>query len=300
MTQASEKIEASATRLQQELVDRITRLIHEDALQPGEKLNENQLARRLAVSRSPVRAALAQLAAGGFLAHRPNRGMVLLARPKAPPAAGAPEDPVKPLLLSIARDRDDGQLGDEISETELMRRYGVTRQEIRNALVLLADMDMIERKPGYGWRFRNRWDEVARRESYEFRIVVEPAAILSPGFALSLGWAAAMRDRHAAVLSAPWTATSSIAFFEMNADFHEGIALASGNRHFHAAIQRQNRLRRLPNYNWQHGFERVRANHAEHMEILDRLEEGEREVAAALMRRHLRIAQAMPYPHPAG
>ena len=87
--------------------------------------------------------------------------------------------------------------------------------------------------------------------------------------------------------------TSSVAFFEMNAAFHEGIAEASGNRFFLEAMRRQNRLRRFSIYNWKHGFERVRANHAEHLEILRRLETGDTQLASVLMKRHLEIAGSM-------
>ena len=143
------------------------------------------------------------------------------------------------------------------------------------------------------------WDEAARRESYDFRKLIEPAAILRPEFALPPDWAADIRAQHEAVLVAPWTETSSIALFEMNAAFHEGLMLASGNRHYHAAMRRQNRLRRLSNYNWKHGFARVRANHAEHMEILDRIEAGAPDIAAALMHRHLEIAGGLTWPQAA-
>ena len=99
-----------------------------------------------------------------------------------------------------------------------------------------------------------------------------------------------MRARHEAFLRAPWTESSSVAFFEMNAGFHEGVAAASGNRFFADAVQRQNRLRRLSNYEWRHGRDRVEVNCREHLEILGRLSAGDAEMAALLMRRHLEEA----------
>lgn len=285
---------AAATRLQQELVDRIIALIHEDNTALGSRVNENRLAERLAVSRSPVRAALNHLVSQGVLTFQPNRGMLLAARPgkPMPNPPGRPEDE---LLVLIARDRRQGILGEDISENDLIRRYAVPRPVIRGALTTLASLGIVERKSGYGWRLLGHWDEAARHESYAFRSLIEPAAIMAPCFSLSGEWIASMRARHSAILAAPWSDTTSIAFFDMNADFHEGLAQGSGNRHFHAAIRRQNQLRRFSNYYWAHGFERVRANHAEHMEILDRIEAGQLDVAAALMRLHLDIAQAMPF-----
>ena len=43
----------------------------------------------------------------------------------------------------------------------------------------------------------------------------------------------------------PWSDTASIALYEMNAAFHEGLAAASGNRYLLVAVQQQNRLRRF-------------------------------------------------------
>lgn len=283
------------TRLQNQLVDRIVRLIHDDALPLGSRLSENRLAERLAVSRSPVRAALHQLAASGVLEFQPNRGMALVAMP-APVA-----EPCKTvrsedeLLVRIARDRYKIGLNEDLSENSLIRRYGVPRQVVRSALMSMQNLGMVERKPGYGWRLLDHWDQAARAESYTLRRLIEPAAILQPGFALAPEWIAAMRARHEAQLVQPWNETSSIAFFEMNSDYHEGIAQASGNRHFLAAIRRLNQMRRFSNYYWRHGFDRAEANHVEHMAILDRIEAGEMDIAAALMRRHLDIAQAMPF-----
>jgi DNA-binding GntR family transcriptional regulator len=76
----------------------------------------------------------------------------------------------------------------------------------------------------------------------------------------------------------------------MNAAYHEGLAAASGNRFLLVAVQQQNRLRRFANYDWTFGHERVLVNCREHLAILDRLEAGEREAAAALLRRHLEAA----------
>lgn len=290
MTQAS-----PPTPLHLELADRIRGWIHAEGLAAGARLNENRLAEQLGVSRTPVRAALEHLAGQGFVARRPHRGVELVAvppPPEAPPASIEAEDDA--LLLRIVRDRSRGQLADDVSETELMDRYGLGRPALRAALDRLAELGVAERKLGYGWRFvHDVWDAAARHESYRFRMTVEPAAIREPGYQLPAGWIERMRAGHEAFLAAPWTEESSIAFFEMNAAFHEGVAAGSGNRFFVLAIQRQNRLRRLANYDWKHGRERVEVNCREHLEILARLEAGDQELAALLMRRHLEVASQL-------
>ncbi|WP_448955685.1 GntR family transcriptional regulator [Labrys neptuniae] len=294
MKQSEPNVKEPSTRLRQDLLDRIVRLIHDEALQPGARLNENRLAQDLGVSRTPIRAALDQLAAGGFVGRRPNRGVELIALPPPldPPRSTDLEDE---LLVRIAHDHERQDLPVDISEAELMKRYGVSRQRVREALARLEELDIVERKAGYGWHFADLLrDESATQESYRFRILVEPAAILEPDFALRPGWAAEMRERHAAALAAArtgqWSASASIAFFETNAAFHEGIGAASGNRYLAHAIRRQSKLRRLSNYDWTYGRDRVEISCREHMEILDRLEAGDFEVAAALMRRHLHNA----------
>ncbi len=179
-------------------------------------------------------------------------------------------------------------LPDEVSELEVMRRYELGRPEAQKLLARLADLDMVERKPGYGWRFLHEpRDQRLRDESYRFRLLIEPMAMLEPGFGLDPAWIAEMRTRHLEALQRPWRESSSIAFYEMNADFHEGLAAATGNRFFHSAMRRQNQLRRLSNYDWDQGLERVRVNCTEHLGMLDHLEAGENEVASALMRSHL-------------
>jgi DNA-binding GntR family transcriptional regulator len=284
----------SPTPLHLALADRISLLIHEQGLAAGTRLNENLLADQLGVSRTPVRAALEHLAGRGFVARHRHRGVELVALPPKPQqAAAAPEDE-DAMLLRIARDRQRGELADDVSEKELMDHYGLSRPALRQTLERLAELGLVERKLGYGWHFTNdQWDAAARHESYRFRMTIEPAAIREPSFALQPQWIDQMRHRHESFLSAPWTQASSIAFFEMNAAFHEGIAAGAGNRYFVMAMQRQNRLRRLSNYDWKHGRERVEVNCREHLEMLARLEAGDYELAALLMYRHLDVASRL-------
>jgi DNA-binding GntR family transcriptional regulator len=283
------------TALHLELAERIRGWIHAEGLEAGARLNENRLAEQLGVSRTPIRAALEHLAGQGFVERKPHRGVQLVAVPPPPePAAEPTEAEHDALLVRIARDRRRGVLGDDVSEKELMDRYGLGRPALRGALDRLAELGVVERKLGYGWRFAGEvWDAATRQESYRFRLTVEPAAIREPGYQLPPGWIERMRAQHEAFLAAPWTEESSIAFFEMNAAFHEGVAAGSGNRFFVLAIQRQNRLRRLSNYDWKHGRERVEVNCREHLQILAHLEAGDTELAALLMRRHLEVASQL-------
>lgn len=59
--------------------DRIEEEIATGQLKPGDRLDEMSLAERFGVSRTPIREALQQLAAGGMVELRPNRGAIVSA-----------------------------------------------------------------------------------------------------------------------------------------------------------------------------------------------------------------------------
>ena len=286
------------TRLQRDLLPQIVELVRGDGLGPGARLTEVDLAARLQVSRTPVRAALQHLARRGVVEARPRRGFVLRKSAASLSLDEAPaSDETSELCVEIARDRLAGRLPLEVSESDLMRRYQVTRPFLLKVLNRLSGVALIERKPGRGWLFSQAIDDPkARAESFAFRRLLEPAAILMPGFRLDPAWIVDMRDRHRAVLASPWRKSSSVDFFEMNAAFHQGIAAGADNRYLLLALEQQNRLRRFVNYDWTFGHERVVASCNEHLGILDRIERGELEVAAALMRSHIDAASRLPHP----
>jgi len=285
------------TRLQHEIAERILRMVREDGLEAGAWLNENSAARRLNVSRTPVRAAIDHLARQGLVRRHPNKGVELLSAPEASTGSGAGADATELAMVKVAQDRHGGRLPDEISELELMRRYDLGRPEVQRLMARLADLDMVERKRGYGWRFLHEpRDQSAHDERYRFRLMIEPMVFLEPGFALDQGWIDEMRTRHELTLSQPWKESSAIGFYEMNADFHEGLAAASGNRFIHSAVRRQNQMRRLSNYDWTYGYERVVVNSREHLQMLSTIEAGDLQLASALMRSHLQRAMQLRRP----
>jgi DNA-binding GntR family transcriptional regulator len=293
---SSAQEKAAPSRLQRELSAGILDLIRSNKLAPGTRLGEVALAKHLQVSRTPVRAALKLLARRKLVRHGARRGFVVAETP--PPTLKAPGKPAPAdtdrLFVAIARDRRAGRLPVDVSERDLMQRYGVTRPVVQRVLTKLAEVAAVQRKPGHGWRFQPIIaDAEARAESYRYRLLIEPAGLLEPTFRIDPAWIAEMRRQHQDMLAKPWNETSSVALYEMNAAFHEGLAAASGNRYFLVGIQQQNRLRRFGNYDWNFGYERVVVNCREHLAILDRLEAGEREAAAALLRRHLESASRL-------
>jgi DNA-binding GntR family transcriptional regulator len=287
------------SRLQRDLAPKVIDLLRAERLQPGDRIQEVDLARKLQVSRTPVRAVLEQLTARGVLQKRAAGGYSFSTSGVADVAAPAPPavDEVDQLCLRISADRASNRLPSRVSEADLMRRYEVSRPFLLRVLSKLSEVGLTERQLGHGWAFSPKIDDARGRiESYAFRQTIEPAGLLLPTFQLEADWIGEMRARHTAMLAAEWRETLSMPLFEMNAAFHEGLAAASGNRHFHAAVQQQNRLRRLANYDWSYGYDRVVSSCTEHLEILDRLERDERDIAAALLRKHLERASTLARP----
>jgi DNA-binding GntR family transcriptional regulator len=285
--------------LQNELSASILDVIRMEKLEPGTRLGEVALAERLQVSRTPVRAALQLLARRGLVRPGERRGyFVANGKPSEHKVARRPMvTDVERLFLAIARDRRSGRLPVDVSERDLMQRYDATRPIVQRVLTRLSEVAAVQRKPGHGWRFLPTIsDPQARAESYRYRMLIEPAGLLEPGFRCEPAWIAEMRRHHEEMLAKPWSDTASIALYEMNAVFHEGLAAASGNRYLLVAVQQQNRLRRFANYDWTYGHERVVVNCREHLGILEQIEAGDHAAAARLMRLHLEGAARLKRP----
>jgi DNA-binding GntR family transcriptional regulator len=291
------------SKLQRKLAVQIAEFIRDNGLIDGGQLTELGLAEALNVSRTPVRAALEYLGGLGIVAaNGQRRGYKVIATPKAlaEVASDSGDDEDEALYLRIAGDYVNSRLPEQFSEADMMRQYGVGRGMLLRVLQRMARERVIERNPGYGWRFAPLLRSMESHDgSYRFRMVVEPAGILEPSFELDAAWAARTRKAHEGVLATPAGKLSMVRFFEVNADFHAGLAACSGNPFFHEAMLQQNQLRRFLSYAWELD-ERIAESCHEHMAILTALEAGEREWAATLMRRHLDLAQREKPPPLAG
>jgi DNA-binding GntR family transcriptional regulator len=85
---------------------------------------------------------------------------------------------------------------------------------------------------------------------------------------------------------------SAAELFELNSQLHEAIAQCSGNPFIVDALRRVNRLRRLVVYRRIRSREPDETHCAQHVRLLDLLLEGDREGAAAFLRRHLEGAMS--------
>jgi DNA-binding GntR family transcriptional regulator len=256
---------------------------------PGRRVTEEQLTQALGVSRTPVRMVMPYLASKGFLAEG-KRGFFV---PKTMPeldsrAAAIPKSADQELFDTIIRDRSRNRVPEQFSEAQFIRRYDVPRSQLTRVLIRLSLDGLVEPSTGQGWRFLPSLEnERAYNDSYRFRIILEPAAILEHDFKQDDAKLRSLRDNHVKFSGAK--STDRQHFIKLNSDFHESLAGFSNNVFIIENVRKHSRLRRLS----EHAFYdkgRMSTLMTEHIAIIDALLDGQREWASALMRRHLEIA----------
>ncbi|WP_157020252.1 GntR family transcriptional regulator [Mesorhizobium xinjiangense] len=284
----------TASPLQIDLARRILERMRDSGAGEGTRISAPELARAFGVSRSPVSAALELLMRQGVLKPMPTRGLQV-ARDLSDivPHALLPRSPIEELYRRMMRERARGELPQEVSEAELMPRYDVSRGVVRKLLLRFAAEGLVQRLPGHGWRFVDTLvGEEAFRESYEFRMVVECAALRSPNFKANPAQLTPIRRAHERVLKDNGRHVGGDEWFRINAGFHENLAGCSGNRFLTDAVRQQNNLRRMQEAA---GYDelpakRIEQSCREHLAILDAVEAGDMEWSEALLRQHLRQA----------
>ena len=274
-------------RLALEIVDRARR----QGLIAGAHLPEQTLAEEFRVSRTPIRLALQALEADGVVERIPNRGFFLKALPKAGASPGpeeAPEGGEAPVYFRIADDYLTGSIGPRVTERELIRRYAVTRARLLRLLARAVQEGCVARLPGQGWEFQPmlRSDETYA-QGYRFRILIEPVALLEPGYNLNPAVAARLRAEQNAMLAGGWQTFSSAETHRIGAQFHEELVKGSGNPFLIESMRRVNQLRRLIEYRLALDRTRLVRICEEHLRILDLVEAGRMEEASAFLRVHL-------------
>jgi DNA-binding GntR family transcriptional regulator len=277
------------------LPDRLARQIIEwvrrDGLAPGAHLPEQGLANLFQVSRTPVRLALVALQAQGVVERHRNRGFFLKQVPAPGPADAADEDA---LYLRIADDHLSGLIGPRVAESELLRRYDVPRSHLMRLLARMVKEGWLERRRGQGWEFQPvlRSSETYA-QGYRFRLLIEPAALLEPGYSLDPLVAARLRAEQRAMLDGGWQSFSPAGTHRIGAEFHEGIVGGSGNPFLIESMRRVNGMRRLIEYRIHLDRTRLVRICEEHLRILDLIEAGDMEAASAFLRTHLQGSQSV-------
>jgi DNA-binding GntR family transcriptional regulator len=286
---------SAPSRLQSDLARRIVTRLRQENAAPGHHLVELELCAAFDVSRTPVRGALKLLEREGVVKAREGRGYVLAKLPIESAATEITEDDEESRLFGqLAEARAKGALPDQFTQQELMRRFDARLSTVLAVLRDLAELGLVERRPGNGWAFVSD-PARALSESYAFRRALEPQMLLQPGFKLDRAWAEKTRSQYLKLRKKTWAPGDGARFHAINADFHEQLARGSGNRAMLKAVERQNQLRNFLIGQWEYPRDQVYAAIDDHLEILAALEAGYGDKAAALMLHHLTQSASQPH-----
>jgi DNA-binding GntR family transcriptional regulator len=273
---------------------RLLEVIREEGLAPGSHLPAQMLADKLRLSRSPVNQALELLHEKGIVQREPNRGY-FLAREIDDAAADLAEElgldhggSTNAVYFRVAEDRLNGLLPDTFSESLLKQRYELTGAQLQALLHRMAHEGWVQKKPGYGWEFSPMLTtSESLLQSYRFRLALEPAALLEPGYRIAPEVIARCRAAEEHLLHGGIKTDTADQIHERGVRFHEALVEGSGNPFFIDTIRRVNRVRRLLSYRSTQDRKRYKQHCEQHLRILELLEEGRNEEAAEALREHL-------------
>lgn len=276
------------------LARKIIEMIRREGLPVGHRLTEQALSDELAVSRSPVRKALRYLQEVGAVTSEPHRGFQVA---KMPAELGELEVASSPaseevMYMRIANDRIQGLLPDEIAENDVMERYGLARLQVQRILNRMARESMIDRKPGRGWVFRPLLSSVeSHRESYRYRMIIEPAAMLEPGYQVDVAELEKCRREQLELLSGGIERCTPAELFRAGVHLHETMIAGAHNRFLLDSLRSLNQMRRVVEYGTRLDRARLHRQCEEHLVLIDLLTKGERMEASQYLRQHLNTAR---------
>lgn len=269
------------------LLDSLTDLAPQDGL-----ASEIELARRLKVSRTIVRTALARLRDAGIVRWS-GRDKTLIRRPSEADRLAAREDHV-PLDELEVRFLDwvlrfDVPAGTPLNVSQLARTFGVAPHVLQEFLAGLVQYGLVARRPRGGWLLLGFTAEYAVELS-EFRLVLEVNAVRIAAGAPEDHpvWAriADLAARHRAL--ADRIATDFHDFSRLDEQFHTAVNSVVPNR-FVAQFQKVITLIFHYHYQWDKTRERDRneAAIAEHLCVIDALQSRDADAAVEAATRHL-------------
>ncbi|GAA5186906.1 GntR family transcriptional regulator [Ferrimonas gelatinilytica] len=174
--------------------------------------------------------------------------------------------------------------GSKINEQEIATRFGVSRGPLREALQRLEQRRLIERIPHVGARVATL-TEARLNDLYQVRAELESMACRLAAGRIKpeqLAQLHQLLDRQEAVFS-----SQPVTEFQDDIDFHYGIIQASGNQTLIATLT-GDLYHQLQMYRYQcSSGRRPLEALAQHRAILAAIADGDGEMAALLMRRHI-------------
>lgn len=286
------KIEEMQTPLQARILEQLRMQLSDD-LRSGDRVNEAEIAEQLGVSRTPIRRVLQKLEEDGVLAYEPRRGFIL--KDSASLLNTTSKSGEELLDERVMRDMATGELNSVISERALMQRYSVPNGVLVSTLRRLTGDRLVEPSPGRGWIFADV-SASAMADSYRFRQIVEPAAIVSDRYEIDHAALRAIDEDHEQAIS-DLLHMDRRRLFDLDARFHKIVAQGARTNELVQSIERQNNIRRVTEYLGFIRIERLRQSMAEHRKIIEALLEGNRQVAASLMHIHLQVSRDDTFAH---
>lgn len=273
------------------LAQKILQFALEQGMKRGDHLPELAVAEACGVSRTPIRAALKLLEDNDIVERRTEGGYIL--------SIGSTEDFVTAsqslrnlegsLATRILADRAERRIADVQSVSALMRRYDAPRSAVLIALKVLSSDGLVAQLPGRAWAFQPMLDSPwAIDESFAMRLLLEPQAILAPGFVLDTKRVALLRKQMDELSQVTGGRMTAAGFRRLDIDFHSLIAECSGNRFIRGTLLAHHKLRSATQKDTSLPEFRLRQSLLEHQEILDSLERNQFELAADQMVLHLR------------
>src|SRR5262249_37634978 len=146
--------------------------------------------------------------------------------------------------------------------------------------------------PGRGWAFRPLLRDVeSHRESYRFRMALEPAAILEPGYEVDLVELEKCRHEQQELLAGGIERCTPAELFRAGVHFHETVIAGAHNQFFLEALRTINQMRRVVEYGTRLDRSRLHRQCEEHLALIDLLKKGERMEASQFLRQHLNMAR---------
>lgn len=276
------------TELTTQLAAQIADHIRTGNAPKGTRLVERVLAETLRVSRSPIRSALRMLAEEGVVGTTEGGGFVVAQGGETVSARPRPPRSDDDVYLAFAEDRLREILPERVTENALARRYDLTKGQLARVLRRIVGEGWIERLPGHGWAFLPVLTSMqAYKDSYRFRLVIEPAAILEPGYELNRPALEECRVQQQRLVDGEiWTVSNDV-LFDVNSRLHQAIIACSGNSFFIDSLRRIDTLRRLMEYRQSLDRKYAVVRCREHVQLADMLLAGERRKASDFLRQHL-------------
>lgn len=280
----------NTSQLTANIAKEISQLIHSGDLKPEDHLSTQGLADKFGVSRSPVREAMQLLFEQGFLEQKPNRGFFVSTQ-IIDQSVEAPGDQLQETMSDYHRLAEDwltDRIPSDVTELMLRQRYDLTKAQLNDILMRAAREGWAERKQGYGWRFLPVAKTAeAFEQIYRFRMLIEPAAMLEPSFALDRKIIEEQRRIQERMLDTDIKNLPAERLLFNGSLFHEELIKMSGNPFYHISLVRVNRMRRLLEYRSNVDRDRLVVQCQDHLAILALLKKGEIVEASYAMRRHL-------------